>query len=155
MPGTGSIVVDTVDFGFRPTEIRITAGNPVNIILANRGAIVHDLTVPALRFQLAAQPGQLREAALRAAPPGTYEFYCSVPGHRQAGMNGRVVVSPWTGENHQAVRSVDLHRKRHIINRAVSGTATYPVPVSLCYPDTEPLRLRDARARSEYAVTRE
>jgi uncharacterized cupredoxin-like copper-binding protein len=25
--------------------------------------------------------------------PGTYEFYCSVPGHEQAGMKGTLTVS--------------------------------------------------------------
>jgi uncharacterized cupredoxin-like copper-binding protein len=26
------------------------------------------------------------------APPGTYTFYCAIPGHRQAGMVGTITV---------------------------------------------------------------
>jgi len=92
--GASTIAVEAADFSFRPAELRVATGRAVNIILANRGAIFHDLTIPALRFQLSAQPGQLREASLLAAVPGTYEFYCSVPGHREAGMVGRIVVAP-------------------------------------------------------------
>ena len=91
--GARSMAIDAADFSFRPGEIHAAAGQAVNIILANRGAIVHDLTIPGLRFQLSAQPGQLREASLSPSVPGTYEFYCSVPGHREAGMVGRLVVN--------------------------------------------------------------
>jgi len=62
--------------------------------LTNRGAILHDVTIPALGFQLVAQPGQRAVGALTPTTPGTYEFYCSVPGHREAGMIGRLVVTP-------------------------------------------------------------
>ncbi len=92
--GAQEIPVALVDFGFRPVEIRVKAGQAVNLVLANRGVVVHDLTIPALRFQAVAQPGQQSTAGLRAPAPGTYEFYCSVPGHREAGMVGRLVVTP-------------------------------------------------------------
>ena len=26
------------------------------------------------------------------APPGTYTFYCQIPGHRQAGMQGTITI---------------------------------------------------------------
>jgi plastocyanin len=27
-------------------------------------------------------------------PPGTYAFYCSLPGHRQVGMEGTITIVP-------------------------------------------------------------
>ncbi len=92
--GAPSVAVNLVDFGIRPVEIRVKAGQPLNLDLVNRGAILHDLTIPALSFQAVVQPGQRTTAALTARTPGTYEFYCSVPGHREAGMTGRLVVAP-------------------------------------------------------------
>jgi plastocyanin len=94
LAGAPTIEVTGLDFRFQPAEIRIKAGQNVNIALANRGAIIHDITIPALQVSLVAQPGQRVTAGLAAARPGTYEFYCSVPGHREAGMVGRLVVVP-------------------------------------------------------------
>lgn len=81
-----------VDFAFRPASIRVKAGDPVNLRLVNSGRITHDLYVPALGFQVTVAPGQEVVAELPAAPPGTYEFYCTLPGHREAGMRGTLVV---------------------------------------------------------------
>ncbi len=92
-PGAATITVESADFSFRPVEVRIAAGRSVNVTLANRGMILHDLTIPALRFQLVAQPGQRAAGSVAAQARGTYELYCSVPGHREAGMVGRLVVN--------------------------------------------------------------
>jgi uncharacterized cupredoxin-like copper-binding protein len=89
-----TVEVAGLDFGFRPGQLRVRAGQTVNLALANRGAILHDVTIPVLGFQLVAQPGQRAVGALTPTTPGTYEFYCSVPGHREAGMIGRLVVTP-------------------------------------------------------------
>ncbi len=92
--GAGTFAVDAAEFLFRPAELRVPSGKGANIILANRGAVVHNLIIPALGFQISAQPQQLREGGLSATRPGTYEFYCSEPGHREAGMVGRIVITP-------------------------------------------------------------
>ena len=45
--------------------------------------------------QLRAERGSAYHACvlrLRVAAPGTYEFFCSVPGHRGGGMRGTLVV---------------------------------------------------------------
>lgn len=93
-PGAPSLSMAFVDFAFRPQEIRARAGQPVNLKLVNGGRITHDLTIPALGFQAVVQPGQETTVGLPGSATGTYEFYCSIPGHREAGMIGRLVVTP-------------------------------------------------------------
>jgi uncharacterized cupredoxin-like copper-binding protein len=89
-----TIDIAAIDFGLRPAQIRVKAGQTVNLALTNRGVVIHDLTIPALQFQLVAQPGQRAVGGLTVSRPGTYDVYCSVPGHREAGMIGRLVVTP-------------------------------------------------------------
>jgi len=72
--------------------VRVPAGGTVNLVLENQGSLPHDITIPALGFSLPAAPGATASAALSATRPGTYEFFCSVPGHREAGMTGVLAV---------------------------------------------------------------
>ncbi len=92
--GAQQLPVSLVDFGFRPGELRVQAGAPVNLELVNTGRILHDLTIPALGFRAVVPPGQRATVGLPAASGGAYEFYCSVPRHREAGMVGRLLVEP-------------------------------------------------------------
>lgn len=92
-PGAREIRVTADEFSFSPDVIEVRAGETVNVVLVNAGALPHDLTVPAVGFSLAVAPGATAEAALTAPAPGTYPFLCSVPGHREAGMVGVLVVS--------------------------------------------------------------
>ncbi|MFN3286401.1 MAG: cupredoxin domain-containing protein [bacterium] len=93
-PGGRLLPVELADFTFRPGVVRVRAGEPVNLRLRNTGRVPHDLYVPDLDFRAAVAPGQEVVAGLVADQPGTYEFYCTVPGHREAGMRGVLVVSP-------------------------------------------------------------
>jgi uncharacterized cupredoxin-like copper-binding protein len=92
--GARTIEVQAADFTFSPAEITVKAGEVVNLTLVNRGVTVHDLVVPAYRIWLVAPAGQSATTGFRALRPGEHEFYCSVPGHREAGMVGRIVVTP-------------------------------------------------------------
>ncbi|MDR7394608.1 MAG: cupredoxin domain-containing protein, partial [Armatimonadota bacterium] len=93
-PGGRLLPVELADFSFRPGVVRVRAGEPVNLKLRNTGYVPHDLYVPDLHFRAALAPGQELVAGLLADRPGTFEFYCTVPGHREAGMRGVLVVSP-------------------------------------------------------------
>ncbi len=69
------------------------AGATVNVEFHNGGSIFHTFTITELNFELEANGGQTASGALRADRAGVYEFICSVPGHAQSGMRGRVTVT--------------------------------------------------------------
>lgn len=92
--GALAISIGMEDFRFVPAEIRVKAGQPVNLALTNRGGVLHDLVIPGLRFHAEVAEGQQTMAGFVAPRGGVYEFYCNVPGHREAGMVGRLVVVP-------------------------------------------------------------
>jgi nitrite reductase (NO-forming) len=89
----GTVVdVQAFDLGFTPTTIEVPASGSTRIVFANTGRVVHNLTVDALGIQIIASRGGTNEAVVTDPVPGTYEFYCSVSGHRQAGMVGTLIV---------------------------------------------------------------
>jgi uncharacterized cupredoxin-like copper-binding protein len=54
----------------------------------------HDMTPMAEEAQLhmAVAMGTSNTAEFTPTKPGTYEFFCTVPGHKEAGMVGTLVV---------------------------------------------------------------
>ncbi|MBI3998367.1 MAG: cupredoxin domain-containing protein [Armatimonadetes bacterium] len=92
--GARTIEIVATDFAFTPAEITVRAGEVVNIRLVNRGVTLHDIVIPAQEIWIVAPEGESAITAFRAGAPGTYEFFCSVPGHREAGMVGRIIVTP-------------------------------------------------------------
>lgn len=92
IPGAGEVRVTATDFRFAPDEIELPANAAVNLRLENRGATLHDLTVPALGLHLVAPAGQTRTLGTRGLPAGRYPAFCSVPGHADLGMRAVLVV---------------------------------------------------------------
>lgn len=79
---------------FAKTSLTAKAGK-VSIEFTNRSPLPHNLTIASGNTVLGATPtfnGGSRTLTLNLKP-GTYKFYCSVPGHREAGMEGTLEVS--------------------------------------------------------------
>jgi plastocyanin len=84
---TGGLSYDT-------KQLSAKAGR-VTIAFTNAASLEHNLTIAQGSTQLGATPtfsGGTRTLTLNLKP-GTYTFYCSVPGHRQSGMEGTLHVS--------------------------------------------------------------
>jgi len=67
----------------------------VTITMTNMSPLEHNVTIASGSTVLGATPtftGGARSVTVKLKP-GTYTFYCSVPGHRQAGMEGTLTVS--------------------------------------------------------------
>jgi plastocyanin len=87
----GSITVVARDISFDVGKITTTAG-PLTVNLENQGAMLHDFKIDGTKLLVKANGGKSATGTVTLAK-GTYNFECTVPGHKQAGMKGTVVVS--------------------------------------------------------------
>jgi uncharacterized cupredoxin-like copper-binding protein len=87
----GSMTVVGTEFEFSPEQVSIPADTPTEITLDNQGAVEHDWTIDELDVHVFAEAGESVIETV-TAPAGTYEVYCAVVGHREAGMEGTLVV---------------------------------------------------------------
>jgi heme/copper-type cytochrome/quinol oxidase subunit 2 len=94
IPGAPEVRVTLGNFFLEPSVIRLPKNADVNLTVVNPAstAVAHDLTVPALGIHVVARAGESVTIGLRALPAGTYDAFCSVPGHIETGMRGSVVV---------------------------------------------------------------
>ena len=81
------------EMAFVPDTIEVSPDTPRTVTLANEGGIVHDLVFDDGWSSGEVQPGRSVEVDL----PGFAETttgWCTVPGHRDAGMELTVTVAP-------------------------------------------------------------
>lgn len=90
-PGARRIEVDATSFDFDPEEITVTTGEDIAIVLSSDD-LLHDFTIDEIDVHVAADRGETAEGGLRAEEAGEYTYYCTVAGHREAGMEGTLVV---------------------------------------------------------------
>lgn len=90
--GAEEITVRAGDLWFKPERIEASNGAALNNTVRNDGAVFHDFTIDELDLMIDVEAGDTVTAGLSDVKPGTYDFYCSVPGHAQAGMTGTLVV---------------------------------------------------------------
>jgi manganese oxidase len=91
-PSAESIHLAVREWSFEPQSLQLPTGRPVTLVLDNKGQLDHDISIPALGVQLTARAGKSASQTVTASKEGTFEFICSIPGHKEAGMRGSVVV---------------------------------------------------------------
>ena len=90
--GAGEAVdVVSHDIFFEPDELSIPADSDVTVHLPNEGVTAHNFSIDELGISVDIAPGATEETVINA-PAGSYEYYCNVPGHKQAGMVGTLTV---------------------------------------------------------------
>jgi plastocyanin len=85
-------VTGTDSLKFEPTTGTIDAGK-VTITLTAEKAVNHDVVIEGVSKEpvVAAAAGKTKSGTVELKA-GTYTFYCDVPGHRSAGMEGTLTV---------------------------------------------------------------
>ena len=87
-----TVSVEARDLSFTPKALEVAANQQFELVMHNAGVIVHNVTIDAPGVQLVVSPRQTGTTVVEGLAPGTYPFYCSVSGHRQAGMEGTLTV---------------------------------------------------------------
>lgn len=110
-------LMEMSDFAFTPDVVEVNVGEVVEIAIQNPEALEHDFTIDKidadLHISYLAGTGEHAHAEahptadlhfvlnevgsgivhIKVNEPGEYVFYCSVPGHREAGMEGMLIVN--------------------------------------------------------------
>jgi nitrite reductase (NO-forming) len=86
------IHVTAREFRFDPSSIQVAVGQPVTLVLDNAGTIQHNLQIEGRDDRLVASPGQTAKATVEFDTPGEYTYVCTIPGHKEAGMRGKLLV---------------------------------------------------------------
>lgn len=113
--GGGTITITGHDMRFEPKVITAVVGRPLTITFKNAGLVEHDLNVEGLEASDArarnaskshAHPGAVSELHVSADPggtatltltptsTGTFTVWCSVAGHKEAGMVALLTITP-------------------------------------------------------------
>jgi plastocyanin len=92
-PVAGATTVDVAasNFEFGPDTIRIDAKEEIALELHSEDG-PHDLAVDGLGRVADVGGGDSDTERLRIDRPGRYTFFCTLPGHRDGGMEGTIVV---------------------------------------------------------------
>lgn len=110
------VAIDGNAWGYSPNRVEVPVGQPVALSLVNHGVLEHDIEVVGLSAEdiasdgvaddmtgdahhskavvaVHANVGKTMTVTFTPMTPGAYEFYCTVPGHREAGMVGTLTVA--------------------------------------------------------------
>jgi outer membrane protein assembly factor BamB len=100
-PSKGATPAGTLDLGalddqlaFTTDQLTANAGR-VSVDFTNNSALPHDVVLIDQQNKILGQTPVFQGGAksfTTTLSPGTYTYYCSVPGHRQAGMQGTLTV---------------------------------------------------------------
>ena len=78
---------------FEPATFTLNTGQQVTLYLENKGTLKHNFTIDSLNVSQDVAPGATAQVTFTAPDkPGQIPFYCNVPGHREAGMVGALVI---------------------------------------------------------------
>lgn len=88
--GPVTAVIELNDFSI-DGDLEIPAGD-VEIELTNTGAALHNLVFENGPASVDLNSGETTQLEVGRLEPGTYTVFCDIPGHREAGMEARLVV---------------------------------------------------------------
>jgi uncharacterized cupredoxin-like copper-binding protein len=110
-PAPKTVTITLNEFQFQPAEITAGVGQPIKLVLKNSGTVLHDFVSTDAMVEVmeehgaahdmggmdttmhaAIEAGQQSTLEFKATQAGTYTFLCTIAGHKEAGMVGKLIV---------------------------------------------------------------
>jgi plastocyanin len=89
-----NVTIRGQDIKFDVTEIKAKVGQQINVTYINEGTLEHNFIIEGVVPEVKLQSGERTTFAFTPTAAGTLEYHCTVPGHLEAGMTGKVIVEP-------------------------------------------------------------
>jgi len=111
-----AVTLSMSEFAFEPAEVSARVGQPVKLALVNKGTLLHDFSsmdakvevmsmhegaahdmgdmASQMTMHMAVDASTTETLEFTPTEAGAYEFYCSVSGHKEQGMVGKLIVTP-------------------------------------------------------------
>jgi len=87
------IAVDAFEYEFNPSSLTVTKGDRIKITIRNTGTVTHSFVID--EFNVSSGnigPGESTVVEFTVDKSGTFTYYCSIPGHRELGMEGHIII---------------------------------------------------------------
>ena len=96
-PSKSALTFAASEFKFSPNSATAAPDGPGSITLNNTGTVEHTWVLLAKDgktevVKVTVKPGATGNADFSVPGPGTYQFICDVPGHKESGMTGTLTV---------------------------------------------------------------
>ena len=91
-PAGATVKLTLTDFKYSNSAIEVPAGEKILFELTNAGAVEHDIVIEAIGFKVMVQPGKTAMRNIGPLDAGEYEMVCTVLGHKELGMVGKLIV---------------------------------------------------------------
>lgn len=92
----GPVMLEGYDIGWTQKDLTVAVGGTIDIY--NSGVLEHNFAIEGYNDATPVDLPTGGEHVMWTVPadlaPGTYTFYCTVPGHRAAGMEGTITITP-------------------------------------------------------------
>ena len=87
------LTLTATDIAYDTSNISAKVSQNVNITFVNDGALEHNFIIDEFGVENLLKSGENVAISFTPQEPGTYDFYCNVAGHLEAGMQGTLTVS--------------------------------------------------------------
>lgn len=87
-----AVTLDANDpYNWSTKQLTVKPGDTITVV--NKGILPHDFSVDELKIAQPLEAGKSYQITIpKDAKPGQYQFYCNVPGHKEAGMVGTLTI---------------------------------------------------------------